>query len=113
MEKLEKTLKKASLKSKKRHRDDINSDSKQDIGLGSTRKLGLNLEKAVKRSKFTPASPIKSTPTEIASNQDVIHPATFSDADDVMLMSPSQSINVHDNNSTPTASNPPEGKPQQ
>jgi hypothetical protein len=28
LEKLEKTLKKASLKSKKRHRDDSNSDSK-------------------------------------------------------------------------------------
>jgi hypothetical protein len=71
--------------------------------LGSTRKLGLNLEKAVKWSKFTPPSPIKATPIEIASNQDVARPATFSDADDVMLMSASQSKDVHDNNSTPTA----------
>jgi hypothetical protein len=57
--------------------------------LGSTRKLGLNLEKAVKGSKITPPSPIKATPTEIASNQDVACPATFNDVDDVMLMSPS------------------------
>ncbi len=78
--------------------------------MGSTKKLGLNLEKDVKRSKFTPPSPIKATPTEIASNQDVAHPATLSDADDVMLISPSLSKDVHDNNSTPTTSNPPEGE---
>jgi hypothetical protein len=78
--------------------------------LGSTRKLGLNLDNSVKRSKFTPPSPIKATPTEIASDQDVAHPATFSNADDIMLMSPSQSEDVHDNSSTPTTSNPPEGK---
>jgi hypothetical protein len=44
------------------------------------------------------------------------NPATFSspltlrDADDVMLMLTSQSKDVHDNNSTSTASNLPEGK---
>jgi hypothetical protein len=53
--------------------------------------LGLNLEKAVKRSRFTPPSPIKATPSEstsnsnivndqqIASNQDIARPATLSD----------------------------------
>jgi hypothetical protein len=35
---------------------------------------------------------------------------TLSNSDDVMLMSPSQSKTGHDNNSAPTASNPPEGK---
>jgi hypothetical protein len=56
----------------------------------STRKLGLNLEKVVKQSKFTPPSPIKATPSEsasnydivsnqkIASNQDTAHPVTLS-----------------------------------
>ncbi len=78
--------------------------------MGSTRKFGLNLEKAIKQSKLSPPSLIKATPTEIASNHDVPRPATFSDADDVMLTSPSQSENVHDNNSTPTTFNPPEGK---
>jgi hypothetical protein len=38
-DKLEKTLKKASLKSKKCRRDNSISDSKKGIGLGSTRKL--------------------------------------------------------------------------
>ncbi len=37
-------------------------------------------------------------------------PSTLSNADDIRLMSPSQSKDVHNNNSTPTASNPLEGK---
>jgi hypothetical protein len=37
-------------------------------------------------------------------------PSTLSNADDVMLTSPSKSKDVHNNNSTPIASNPPEGK---
>ncbi len=138
--------------------------------MGSTWKLGLNLEKAVKQSKFTPPSPIKATPSKsasdsnivndrkIASNQDIAcpatlsdqailcnsailsnpttlsnpailhnfatlsnpatpsnpgtfgNPSTFSDADDVMLTSLSKKDDVHVNNSTPTASNPTEGR---
>jgi hypothetical protein len=35
---------------------------------------------------------------------------TLSNADEIMLISPSQSKDVHDNNSTTTTSNPPEGK---
>jgi hypothetical protein len=122
--------------------------------LGSNRKSGLNLEKAVEQSKFTPLSPIKATPSGFASNSNIVsnqkidsnpdiacpvtlsnpaflcnpvilsnpltlsYPATFSDpltlskADDVMLMSPSQSKDVHDNNSTPTASYPPVNLPK-
>jgi hypothetical protein len=38
------------------------------------------------------------------------NPLTLSDADDVRLTSPSQSKDIHNNNSTPTASNPLEGK---
>jgi hypothetical protein len=37
-------------------------------------------------------------------------PSTFSDADDIMLRSPSKSKDVHVHNSTPTASNPTEGR---
>jgi hypothetical protein len=130
----------------------------------------LNLEKAVKWSKFTPPSPIKATLSELTSNSDIVgnqkiasnqdiarsgtlgnpailcnsvmlsnpatlsnpaiicdsarlsntatpsNPATFSNpltlsnADDSRLTSPSQSKDVHINNSTPTASNPLEGK---
>jgi hypothetical protein len=78
--------------------------------LGSTRKLGLNLEETIKWYKFTPTSPIKATPTEIASNQNVAGPASFRDADDIMLMSSSQSKDENNNYSTPTTSYPPEGK---
>ncbi len=78
--------------------------------MGSTRKLGLNLEETIKWSKFTPPSPIIATPTEIASNQDDVRPTSFSYADDITLMSSSQREDVHDNYSTPTTSNPPEGK---
>ncbi len=78
--------------------------------MGSTRKLELNLGETVKRSKFTPPSPIKATPTEIASNQDDVCPVSFSNADDVMLTLSSQIKDVHNNYSTPTTSNPPEGK---
>jgi hypothetical protein len=57
----------------------------------STRKLGLNLEKAMKWSRFTPPSSIKATLSELASdsnivsdrkilsNQDIAHPAILSD----------------------------------
>jgi hypothetical protein len=38
------------------------------------------------------------------------NPSTLSDADDLRLTLPSQSKDVHNNNSTPTASNPLEGK---
>jgi hypothetical protein len=138
--------------------------------LGSTREIELNLEKAVKRSKFTLFSPIKANPSEsacnsnigsnwkIASDHDIPHPATLSNqailcnstilsnpatvhdpailcnsailsnlampsnlatfgnpstlsnADDVMLTSPSKIKDVHVNNNTPTDSNPFEGR---
>ncbi len=38
------------------------------------------------------------------------NPLTFSNADDIMLTSPSKSKDVHVNHSTPTASNPSEGR---
>jgi hypothetical protein len=38
------------------------------------------------------------------------NPLTFSNADDVMLLSPSKSEDVHVNNSTLTASNPTESR---
>jgi hypothetical protein len=56
VDKLEKSLKKACLKSKKRHREDSNSDREKEIGLGSTGKLGLNVGETIKKTKFTPPS---------------------------------------------------------
>jgi hypothetical protein len=40
--------------------------------LGSTRDIGLNLEKTVKRSKFIPPSLIKATPSESVNNRDIV-----------------------------------------
>ncbi len=137
--------------------------------MGSTKEVDLNLEKTIKWSKFTPPSPIKATPSEsasdsnivsnqqIASNQDIPHqatlsepailwdsaiicnpatlsnpaiscnsttlsnpampsnPATFSnpsmlsDADDIMLTSPSQREELDVKHSTSTSSDPSEG----
>jgi hypothetical protein len=81
----------------------------QGIGSGSTRKEEINLGETVIKTKFTPPSLIKATPTIIASNQDDIRPMSFSNADDVMLTSTSQSKDVHNNFSDPTTTNPPEG----
>jgi hypothetical protein len=78
--------------------------------LGSNRELGLKLGETIKRSKFTPPSLIKATPTEIISNHDDFYPTSFSNADDAALTSSSQSKDVHDNYSIPTTLNPPEGK---
>ncbi len=72
LDKLEKTLKKASHQSKKCHRDNSDSNSKYEIGSGSTRKLGLNLEKAIRRSKFTSPSLIKATPSELARDSNIV-----------------------------------------
>ncbi len=58
-------------------------------------------------TKFTPPSQIKATPTIIASNQDDVCQMSFSDADDVMLTSQSQSKDVCDSYSTPTTTHPP------
>jgi hypothetical protein len=78
--------------------------------LGSTRKVEINFAETVKKTNFTPPSPFKATPTIIASNQDEVYPMSFSNANDVMLMSPSKSEDVHNNYSTPPNKNQPEGK---
>ncbi len=60
--------------------------------------------------KFTPPSPIKATPTPIASDPDEVCPASFSNTGDVMMTSPSQNEGIHVKYSTPPNKDPPEGK---
>jgi hypothetical protein len=90
--------------------------------LGSTREVGLNLEKAVKRSKFTPPCPIKATPSEsasnsnivshqqIASNQDIARPATVSEPailhDSTIISNPATLSNPAISCNSTTLSNP-------
>ncbi len=57
-----------------------------------------------------PNPTILSNPATLSNSVTFSNPLMLSKADDIMLTSPSQSKDVHDNNSTPTASNPPEGK---
>ncbi len=110
LDKLEKALKKQSLKSKKCHYNDSDSNSEQGVGLGSIGKIAKKLGETIKKTKFTPPSPIKATPSLIASNQHDIFPASFSNADDVMMTLSIQNKWIHVNYSTPPNKDPPEDK---
>ncbi len=110
MDRLEKALMKLSKKSDKHHYKDSDSDSKERVGLGSTRKEEINLGETVKKMKFTPLCLMKATPTLIASNPDDICPTSFSNAGDVMLTPSSQNKEIHVNHSTLPNKDPPEDK---
>jgi hypothetical protein len=58
---------------------------------------------------FTPPSPIKATPTTIASNCNDLSTASVCDADDVMMTSPSQKEELLNTNSILPNKDPPEG----
>ncbi len=88
IEKLEKALKKSGKKGKKRRYKDSNPDSEEGVGSGSTRKL-VKFETVVQMS-FTPPSPIKATPTTIASESNNKNTKSVSNAGDVMMTSSSQ-----------------------
>jgi hypothetical protein len=107
LKKLEKAIKKQGTKSKKSRRDD------RKIGLVSIGKIAINLGETIKKTKFSPPSLIKATPTLIASNQDDVCLMPFSNAGDVMMTSSSQNDGIHVNYSTPTYKDPPEGKTTQ
>jgi hypothetical protein len=67
--------------------------------LGSTRKVETKLEETVKKTKFTPPSPMKATPPTIASNPDDRSTTSVSNADDVMMTSASQNEEMYSNHS--------------
>jgi hypothetical protein len=73
-------------------------------------KIAINLGEAVKKTKFTPPSPIKATPAIITSNQDDLCPTSFSNADDLLLTSSSQYKGIHVHYSTLPSKDPPEGE---
>jgi hypothetical protein len=80
------------------------------MGLGSTGKIAINFGETVQKTKFSPPSPIKGTPTLVASNEDDVCSTSFSDAGGVMMMLSSQNEGIHFNYSIPTNKDPPEGK---
>ncbi len=78
--------------------------------MGSTRKVELKLRETVKKTKFTPPSPIKATPTLIANDLDDACPTSFSNAGDVMMTPSSQNKEICVNYSTLPNKDPPECK---
>jgi hypothetical protein len=78
--------------------------------LGSTRKI-VKLEETVENMIYTPPSPMKATPTPIASNSNDVSTVSVSKADDFMMMSSSQKEGILTKNSILPKKDPPEGKP--
>jgi hypothetical protein len=77
--------------------------------LGSTRKL-VKFRETIENTSFTPPSPMKATPTTIASNSNDISTASVSKASDVMMTSSSQKEGILKRKSTLINKDPPEGK---
>ncbi len=80
--------------------------------MGSTRKL-FKFSKTVVQMSFTPPSPIKATPTTIASNSYDVSTTSVSKAGDVMMTSSSKTKGILRKKSTLLNKDPPEGKPPQ
>jgi hypothetical protein len=77
--------------------------------LGSTRKV-IKLGETVKNMSSTPPSPIKATPTSIASDSNDVSTASVSKAGDVMMTSSDQRDKLLKKKSVTPNKDPPEGK---
>jgi hypothetical protein len=77
--------------------------------LGSTRKI-VKFRETVVQTSFTPSSPIKATPTTIASNSNDLSTASVSKAGDVMMTSSNQKGEMLKKNSILPKKYPHEGK---
>jgi hypothetical protein len=78
--------------------------------LGSTRKI-IKLGEIVKITSYTPPSPMKATPTSIASNSNDVSTASVSKAGDVMMTSSDQKGNLLKKMNFTPNKDPPEVKP--
>ncbi len=77
--------------------------------MGSTRKV-IKLGETVKNMSYTPPSPIKATPTSIASDSNDISTASVSKAGDIMMTSSDQAGKLLKKNNVTPSKDPPEGK---
>ncbi len=77
--------------------------------MGSTRKL-IKLGETVKNTSYTPPSPIKATPTSIASDSNDVSTATVSKTGDVMMTSSDQTGKLLKKKNVTPSKDPPEGK---
>jgi hypothetical protein len=109
IEKLEKALKTSGKRGKKRRYEDSYSNSKQEVGSGSTRKI-IKLGETIKNTSNTPPSPIKATPTSIASKPYDVSTASVSEAGDVMMASSDQKGKLLREMYYIPIKDPPEGK---
>ncbi len=77
--------------------------------MGSTRKV-IKLGETLKNTSYTPPSPMRATPTSIASNSDDVSTASVSKAGDVMMTSSTQKGKILKKNSIAPNKDPPEGR---
>ncbi len=77
--------------------------------MGSTR-IVIKLGETVKNTSSTPPSPIKATPTSIASNSNDVSTASVSKAGDIMMMSSDQTDKLLKKKNVTPNKVPPEGK---
>jgi hypothetical protein len=110
IKKLEKALKKSGKKGQKCHYKDSNSNSEKGVGLGSTREI-VKFRETVENTSYTPPSPLKATPTTIASDSNDVSTASVSKkAGNVMMTSSSQKGGILKKNSILPKKDPAEGK---
>ncbi len=76
--------------------------------MGSTRKV-IKLGKILTNTSYTPPSPIKATPTSIASNSNDLSTASVSKAGDVIIRHKAKNVNYLKKSITPNK-DPPEGR---
>ncbi len=77
--------------------------------MGSTRKV-IKLGDTVEITSYTPPSPMKATPTSIASNSNDVSTASVSKAGDVMMTSSDQTGKLLKKKNVTPNKDPPEGK---
>jgi hypothetical protein len=74
-----------------------------------TRKI-VEFRETVENTSFNPPSPMKATPTTIASDSNDVSTASVSKASDVMMMSSTQKEGILKKKTTLPNKDPPEGK---
>ncbi len=77
--------------------------------MGSTKKV-VKLGENIENTSFTPPSPMKATPTAIASKSNDVSTASVSNVGDVMVMSSNQKEEILNTNSILPTKDPTEGK---
>ncbi len=77
--------------------------------MGSTRKI-VKFRETIENTSYTPPSPMKATPTTIASDSNDVSTASVSKAGDIMMTSSSQKGKILEKNSILPRKDPPEGR---